>query len=70
MASPMVTSTAVEAREFSEMAGRYDVYSVPKIVINDIYAFVGGLPEGDFIDAVLSSVGAGPEDLTATASQE
>ena len=63
MTSSLVTSTAVEAREFSEMAGRYDVYSVPKIVINDTYAFVGGLPEADFIDAVLSSVASGgPND--------
>ncbi|MCA1839033.1 MAG: thioredoxin family protein [Actinobacteria bacterium] len=56
MASRMITSTAIEAREFSEMSGKYDVYSVPKIIINDQHAFVGGLPEANFIDAVLSSI--------------
>lgn len=58
MVSPHVTSTSVECREFPALAADHDVYSVPKIVINDEASFVGGLPEGDFIGSVLEALGA------------
>lgn len=54
--SPRIRSTSVEAQEFAEMSQRYEVSSVPRIVINDRYVFVGGLPEADFVDAVLAVV--------------
>lgn len=60
MASPKVRSTSIECREFTELAGQYEVYSVPKMVVNDEYHFVGGLPESEFVDAVLA--GAHPQD--------
>ena len=56
LASDKVRSTAIAAQEFPELSGHYDVYSVPKIVINDQYAFAGGYPEPQFVDLVLHAV--------------
>lgn len=57
MLSPHIKSTAIEAREFPELSGHYEVYSVPKIIVNDTESFVGGLPESEFVQAVLSAGG-------------
>lgn len=57
MTNPLIRSTAVESQEFSELAGRYEVYSVPKIVVNETHHFVGGLPEPQFVEAVLEGAG-------------
>jgi hypothetical protein len=34
----------VEVTEFPELAQRYQIYGVPKVVINDRVAFEGALP--------------------------
>jgi glutaredoxin-like protein len=47
-----VTADMVETQEFPELADRYGVHGVPKIVINEREAFVGALPEADFAEAV------------------
>lgn len=61
LASDHLRSTSVEAREFPELSGHYEVSSVPKIVVNETFDFVGGYPEPQFVDLVLSSVkGAEP----------
>ena len=39
----------VEAGEFPDLAERYNVYAVPKIVINDTVEFVGAQPEAEFM---------------------
>jgi thioredoxin family protein len=56
LASGRVRSTSVEAQEFPELSGHYEVYSVPKIVVNDSVSFTGGYPEPQFIDLVLSGI--------------
>jgi hypothetical protein len=56
LASERVRSTSVEAQEFPELSGHYEVYSVPKIVVNDAVAFTGGYPEPQFVELVLSAV--------------
>ena len=61
-ASEKVRSTAIEAQEFPDLSGRYEVSSVPKIVVNEVYDFVGGLPEPQFVDSVLSAIGKDPSD--------
>ncbi len=43
----------VEAQEFPELAQRYEVYAVPKIVVNDEVEFEGALPEPHFVKQVL-----------------
>jgi hypothetical protein len=56
LASEQVRSVAIEAQEFPELSRRYQVYSVPKIVINDAFEFVGGLPEPQFVDTIVGAV--------------
>jgi len=47
--SNMVTADAIEAMEFPELAREYEVYAVPKIVINDKNHFEGALPEKQYV---------------------
>lgn len=47
--SSRVTADVIEATEFPDLARRYMVRSVPKVVINEEVEFVGALPEGDFL---------------------
>ncbi|MCR4428311.1 MAG: thioredoxin family protein [Caldiserica bacterium] len=53
--SPLVRSSMIEAIEFPDLSNRFQVYSVPKTVINDLYSFEGALPEGPFIDQVIKA---------------
>jgi predicted DsbA family dithiol-disulfide isomerase len=56
LASPRVRSTVVEAQEFPELARRYEVSAVPKIVLNERVEFMGAVPEPMFLEAVLAAV--------------
>ena len=56
IASPKVRAECIEATEFPELAQRYQVMGVPKIVINDRVEFEGALPEPQFLEAVLRAV--------------
>jgi len=62
-----VRSTAVEAQEFPELARRYEVSAVPKIVLNERVEFMGAVPEPMFLEAVLAAVsdegGAGAAEI-------
>ena len=51
--SDMVRADMVEAQEFPELANRYNVYAVPKIVINDKVEFEGAYAEPVFVQQVL-----------------
>jgi len=48
-----ITGEMVEAQEFPELAEKYQVYAVPKIVVNDEVEFEGALPEPHFVKQVL-----------------
>ena len=61
IASPRVRAECIETTEFPELAQRYQVMAVPKIVINDKVGFEGAIPERDFLGAVLQAVGPKPE---------
>ncbi|MBI2247270.1 MAG: thioredoxin family protein [Armatimonadetes bacterium] len=63
--SPKVSADIVEASEFPELAERYNVYAVPKIVINDATEFVGAQPEPQFVGYVAHA--AGLQDASPTA---
>lgn len=52
----------VEATEFPALAQRFNVYAVPKVVINETHEFVGALPEPQFVAAVAHAVGGAGED--------
>lgn len=52
--NPKITSVAVEATEFPDLARRYQVSGVPKTVVNDEVEILGALPPDAFIEQALS----------------
>lgn len=42
--------------EFPDLARQYNVYAVPKTVINETGEIMGALPEPDFVRAVVEAV--------------
>ncbi len=54
--SPRVTADVVEANEFPELSQRFQVMSVPKIVVNGTHSFVGAQPEAEFMAAIRAAV--------------
>ncbi len=51
--SDLVTSDMVEAAEFPHLTQKYDVSSVPKVIINEDIEFEGALPEKEFVENVM-----------------
>ena len=57
MANPEhITADVIEATEFPALSQRYNVYAVPKIVINDLVQFEGAVPEPMFVAQVKKAV--------------
>lgn len=50
--SPMITGEMVEAETFGELSTKFNVSSVPHIVINDTYNFVGNQPLEVFLSEI------------------
>jgi len=50
--SPMIDAEMVEAQTFHELSDKFNVSSVPKIVINDQYEFVGNQPLEVFLEEI------------------
>lgn len=50
----------VEASEFPDLAQRYNVYAVPKTVINDFAEVVGAVPEAQLVDAIAKALAVPP----------
>lgn len=46
----------IEASEFPVLAERYNVYAVPKTVINETREVTGAVPEPAFVKAVVEAV--------------
>src|ERR1700720_3387748 len=57
LASPQIRAVCVEANEFPYLSNQFRVRGVPHTVINRKAAFVGALPEPDFVAAVLEGAG-------------
>ena len=57
LASEHVHSLTVEANEFPELSQRFGVSGVPRTVINRSGAFVGALPEAQFVGTALKLAG-------------
>ena len=72
IASPNVSAVTVEATEFPELARQFAVQGVPRTVVNRSGAFVGALPEQQFVAAVLELAGVNgqPEAETAVPPEE
>jgi predicted DsbA family dithiol-disulfide isomerase len=56
MLNAHVTADVVEASEFPELAQRYQIYGVPKTVINDRVSIEGAVPEARFVGEVLRAL--------------
>ncbi len=52
-ANPNITADAVDAQEFMDLSRRYRVTGVPKTIVNETVEIMGGLPEPEFVEAVL-----------------
>ncbi len=61
LASPLISSVTIEAEEFPELSRAFGVQGVPRTVVNRRGAFVGALPEAQFVGAVLQLAGAASE---------
>ena len=57
LASPQIRAVCVEANEFPYLSNQFRVRGVPHTVVNRKAAFVGALPEADFVAAVLEGTG-------------
>ena len=67
--SPLVTGDMIEAMEFTELADRYNVFSVPKNVIQvdgkDVLEYEGAGPDAFLVAKVLEALGEEvPSELT------
>jgi len=56
--SSYITADVIEAIEFPDLASRYGVRGVPKIVINETTEFVGALPEDQYLAHLRAAVEA------------
>ena len=56
MASPRVTADVIVVNDFPQLAERYEVMAVPKVVINDTVSFEGALPEDEFVAQLVAAV--------------
>lgn len=63
--SAHVTADVIEAMEFPDLARRYAVRGVPKIVINETTEFVGALPEAQYVEHVREAVEANGDQTTS-----
>ena len=62
IASPSVRALTVEANEFPRMSREFQVSGVPRTVINRGGAFVGAMPEEQFVGNALKLAGVSVED--------
>lgn len=56
MENENIKADIVEVTEFPQLAQKYGVMGVPKVVINEKHAFEGALPEHLFVEHVLNAV--------------
>ena len=52
-ANPLITADAIEATEFMDLSRKYRVSGVPMTIVNETIEIMGGLPEQEFVRAVL-----------------
>ncbi|MEW6045305.1 MAG: thioredoxin family protein [Bacillota bacterium] len=57
MENPNFTADMIEATEFPDLAGKYNVYGVPKTIINETGEIEGAVPEAYLLQEVLATVG-------------
>lgn len=53
--SDLIKADVVNAQEFPQLGQRYNVFAVPKVVMNETVQFEGALPEDGFVDKVVEA---------------
>ena len=53
--SPLITSDMVNAAEFPHLTHKYNIFVVPKTIINETIQFAGAVPEAEFLKHVLKA---------------
>jgi len=53
--SPMIKADVIEATEFQDLSLKYNIHSVPTVIINDKVRFEGAVSEKTFLDKILES---------------
>ncbi|SYZ73143.1 Glutaredoxin-like domain protein (fragment) [Candidatus Zixiibacteriota bacterium] len=56
MENDNITSDMVEATEFPHLANKYQVYGVPKTVVNEKIHIEGAVPEPKFVEEALKAL--------------
>jgi len=51
----MVRADMVESSEFPHLVQKYNVFAVPKTVVNEKVSFEGGLPEPLYLEQVMKA---------------
>jgi glutaredoxin-like protein len=51
----LITAEVIDANEFQDLAIKYGIMGVPKIVVNEKIEFVGAVPEDVFLEQVLKT---------------
>lgn len=57
-ASDLITADCVEATEFPHLANKYNVYGVPRTVINEVIHVEGAVPEGMLVSELMQVLDA------------
>ncbi len=57
MANEHIIAEMIELSEFPHIAVKYNVQTVPKVVINEEHSLVGSVPDIEFVQAVLKAIG-------------
>ncbi len=53
LASDLITASMVEANEFPHLSNKYQVYGVPRTVIEDVIHVEGAVPEAMLVNELL-----------------
>jgi len=56
MANDLITADMVEATEFPHLANKYQVYGVPRTVIEDVIHIEGAVPEGTLVSQLMTVI--------------
>jgi len=56
MINPNIKADMIESYEFTEMADKYKVQGVPRVVINETVSFEGALPENEYLAKIKESL--------------
>ncbi len=54
--SPYIRAEMIESTEFQDLSNRYNVYGVPKTIVNETISFEGAVPEEEFLENVLKAL--------------